>query len=72
MPKMKSYRMLRDLLDTGDLVLFSGQGPQSDKIKRITKSFWSHVGMIDRISEPKRVLLWESTTLDNIVDILSL
>ena len=65
------YDDLRDILTTGDLVLFHGRGAISDGIERLTHSFWSHVGMVVRATVLGQdvVLLWESTTLSNVPDI---
>ena len=66
---MISYKDLREKLDTGDIVLFSGKGGISTGIKWFSKSKWSHVGMILRIPEWDMVLLLESTTLSNLKDL---
>lgn len=58
---MASYTEIRDDLQTGDIILFSGNGIFSAGIKRYTHSDWSHVGMVLRLEEWKMVLLWEST-----------
>lgn len=55
------YLMKRDLMNTGDVILFSGHGPISTGIKFGTGSLWTHVGMV--IREGNMVLGWESTTL---------
>ncbi len=66
-----TYDSLRDVVSTGDLVLFSGRGFVSDIIKRVTHSEWSHVGMVVRaeVLGQSAVLLWESTTLCDVPDI---
>lgn len=51
------YVMKRDLLNTGDCILFSGNGPMSTAIKYSTGSPWTHVGMVIR---ERIVLVWES------------
>jgi hypothetical protein len=66
-----TYDAIRGVLQTGDLVLFSGKGEISSIIKWATKSDKSHVGMVLRIPEYDMVLLWESTTLNNVEDIES-
>lgn len=63
------YDEIRNELDTGDIVLFSGKGGISTGIKWITSSVWSHVGMVLRIPEYNLALLWESTTLSSIADL---
>jgi len=65
------YEDIRDTLDTGDIVLFSGKGRISGLIKWVTKSEWSHIGMVLRLVEWNMLLLWESTTLSKIKDIQS-
>lgn len=67
----QSYSSIRDHLDTGDLVGFSGKGGISSTIKWFTGSKWSHVGMVLRVISWDCVLLWESTTLSNIADVES-
>jgi hypothetical protein len=56
-------------------VLFSGRSRMSEGIKWATFSEWSHVGMVVYMppgSGPlaDTVLLWESTTVDNLKDVL--
>ena len=68
---MQAYENLRPSLKTDDVVLFSGKGGISTGIKWFTNSKWSHVGMVLRLPEWDAVMLWESTTLSNIVDVES-
>jgi len=68
---MKKYEIIRPKLNTGDIILFSGKGGISTGIKWITQCKWSHVGMVLRLIEWDAVLLWESTTLNNIADVES-
>ena len=65
------YSMIRDVLKTGDLVLFSGKGGLSAGIKWGTRSRWSHVGMVVRLEGFDFVGLWESTTLSDVADMES-
>ncbi len=65
------YDTIRKNLDTGDLVFFSGRGPISNMIKVMTRSKWSHVGMVIRVRAWDMVLLWESTTLSPVKDLQS-
>ncbi len=65
------YSEIRNSLQTGDIVLFSGKGRISNIIKWFTKSPWSHVGMVIRSTEWDMLLLWESTTLNKLKDIQS-
>ena len=66
------YSDIRDSLNTGDLVLFSGKGRISGLIRWFTKSKWSHIGMVIKSIDLDALLLWESTTLSKIKDIHSL
>lgn len=67
---MASYDSVRDSLKTGDLVIFSGKSAVSNFIKLFSGGKWSHVGMVLRLKEfADAVLLWESTTLNNVADI---
>ena len=65
---MTRYEDIRDCLDTGDIVLFSGTGPVSTGIKVGTQSPWSHVGMVVRVDDPTLVLVYQSTTLSKVKD----
>lgn len=65
----RPYRELRNELDTGDIVLFSGKGHLSAGIKWFTGSGWSHVGMVLRKPADDMIFLWESTTLSNLRDV---
>jgi len=65
------YSEIRDTLKTGDIVLFSGEGFISNLIKFMTRSPWSHVGMVIRSEVLDMLLLWESTTLSKLKDIHS-
>lgn len=67
--KLNKYNKIRNELKTGDIVLFSGKGRISTGIKWFTSSEWSHVGMVLRLLQFDMVLLWESTTLNNIDDV---
>jgi len=66
----KRYQDNREKLKTGDIVLFGGKGKISSIIKYLTRSKWSHVGIVYRPSSDL-VLLWESTNTDSIEDIES-
>lgn len=63
---MAKYEEIRPLLNTGDIVLFSGKGFISWLIKKVTQSPWSHIGLVLKSTELDSILLWESTTLNNI------
>ncbi len=72
------YDKIRDELDTGDCVLFSGKGGVSSVIKFFSMKFnkisdpksplWSHLGMVVKSEELGCVFLWESTTLSDVED----
>ena len=64
-----TYEEIRGLLDTGDIVLFSGGGFTSNLIKFGTLSEWSHIGLVLKLPEHDLILLWESTTLSKTKDI---
>ena len=63
------YKKIRDMLNTGDIVLFSGKGRISAGIKWASKSKWSHIGMIVNLPEYDFCCVWESTTLSDIKDL---
>ena len=63
------YSEIRPQIRTGDIVLFSGTGDLSQWIKRLCRSRWSHVGRCLTAGEDDIVLLWESTTLSNLIDL---
>lgn len=64
-----SYNEIRNELETGDMVFFSGNGLVSEAIKAATNCQWSHVGLVVRWDLMDLVLIWESTTLSNVLDI---
>ena len=55
-----SLEELLPRLGTGDIVLFSGKSTPSSIVKRLTWSRWNHVGMVLRLPERGRPVLWES------------
>jgi len=63
-----TYHRLRPRLETGDVVLFSGKSGISEAVKALTRSAYSHAGMVVRIPEVDLVCVWESTTLSNVPD----
>jgi hypothetical protein len=67
-PTVIKFRDIRDELLTGDLVLMQGLGIESEIIKVVEHSPWSHVAMIIRISGVDPPLLWESTPLHFLED----
>jgi len=61
------YTDIRDQLQTGDVLLFSGRGFASLLIRLRTWSWSSHVGMVSRVGTNKQdVMVWESTKLTGI------
>ena len=62
------YNNIRNELNTGDIVLFSGKGAVSNIIKLFSASKWSHVGMVVKVADMDLVLVWESTTLSTVKD----
>jgi hypothetical protein len=54
------YEKIRDFLKTGDIVFCSGGYLFSKIIQRLTKSTWSHVGVVYKDEELKRVLILEA------------
>ncbi|WP_343561584.1 hypothetical protein [Kiloniella sp. b19] len=66
---MTTYDDLRPGLKTGDIVLFAGESLFSKAIRFVTRSQWSHVGMVIKIERWNLALLWESTTPSDAKDI---
>lgn len=58
---MATYDDVRNNLDTGDIVLFSGKGLISMGLKIGALCTWSHVAMVVRVKEPDVALLYQST-----------
>lgn len=65
------YEEVRESIQSGDMVLFSGKGLISWLIKKATRSPWSHVGVAVRVPEFDFVCLWESTTLSTVPDLFT-
>ena len=66
-----AYSEIRSQLKTGDLVLFSGKRVMSAVIKAVTRSRWSHVGMVFNFPEYDFVTVWESTIHGEVRDVSS-
>ena len=66
---MTTYDEVRGRLKTGDIILTGGTSLFSKAIKFLTKSEWSHVGMVVRTDEWNFVLMWESTTPSGVEDV---
>ena len=58
-----SYEEIRDTLRTGDIVFCSGTYFFSKAIRMVTKSVWSHVGIIYRDDFLDRIFILESETM---------
>ncbi|MBL8319741.1 MAG: hypothetical protein JNJ42_15105 [Burkholderiaceae bacterium] len=56
------YEALREQLHTGDLVFCSGSYLFSRAIQRLTRSVWSHVGIVYRDEALQRLFVLESET----------
>jgi len=71
--KVMNYSQIRPVLDTGDLVLFSTPGLISGIIRAVSRSMWSHVGMIvrARVHDVELLLLWESTMMSPVRDVFA-
>lgn len=54
------YEKIRDYLKTGDIFFSSGSYAFSGVIQKLTKSTWSHVAVIYKDEELKRVLVLEA------------
>jgi hypothetical protein len=65
-----NYSILAPLLKTGDIILFSGQYKVSHFVEWLEGSEWSHAAMVVRLPEFEKPLLWESTTLTDLPDVL--
>ena len=67
--EMECYAQKREALRTGDLILMEGNSVFSYFIKKFTKSKWSHVGLVIKISDLDMILLWESCARPHGVDV---
>lgn len=68
MSKDISYEDIRSKLKTGDLILFSGKSAIGRFIRLYSNSKWSHLGMVVKVDDIDMVLLWESTSINNVPD----
>jgi hypothetical protein len=68
--KKVSYAGIRDSLMTGDILLFHGLGWESDIIRLVEMSQWSHVAMIVKVPEIEFPLIWESFPLKFVEDVI--
>ncbi|PTQ89986.1 hypothetical protein [Agitococcus lubricus] len=68
--KSLAYQTLKQQLQTGDLVLFSGTSWSSRLVQVFTLSRWSHIALVVRLPEyPDQLLLWEVTRASKLHDI---
>jgi hypothetical protein len=65
-----TYGEIRETLLTGDLVLMQGVDVESDIIRALEHSPWSHVAMVIRMGGVDPPLLWESTPLHFLEDVV--
>ena len=63
------FASLRDHLQTGDILLFSGRSLVSHLIRLFTRCRWSHIGIVVRDSESGELFLWEATSNNTIADV---
>jgi hypothetical protein len=61
-PKI-GYPLLRDHLEAGDLLFYSGDDDISMLIREVTQSIWSHIGIVFKIDNLDRILLLESVEM---------
>lgn len=59
----RKYKIIRNELQTGDLIFCSGNYFFSKLIQKFTKSVWSHVGIIYKDEKLDRILVLESEKL---------
>ena len=67
-PTTVTFDQLKDKLQTGDIFFASGIGAGSQRIEKLEHCEWSHVAMIVRTPDDQ-LLLWESSSLDNLEDV---
>lgn len=58
-PKV-SYENLDSLIQSGDILFYSGEDEVSKLIRWATHSIWSHIGILFKFQEINRILLLES------------
>ena len=66
---MTGYKSLRDKMNTGDIVLFSGKGPTSAFLKLAMKSKWTHVAVAWMMPEYDMLCIFESTMLSSLANV---
>lgn len=65
---MIRYRHVRSNLQTGDMLLFSGVCLVSKFLRLVTRSLYSHVGVVFRDQDLDIVYCWDSTRLGKVRD----
>ncbi|MCF1458355.1 MAG: hypothetical protein LPH21_12595 [Shewanella sp.] len=65
---MTTYEAIRKELKTGDLVLFSGKSMLARCSQLVTRSPWTHVGMVLTMPTYDSVCLWESNYWPSVRD----
>ncbi len=68
--KVARYQDIRSRLSTGDLILMHGVDVESSIIRLAELSPWSHVAMVVRVPDLGPPLIWESTPLHFIEDVV--
>ncbi|MBD8497327.1 hypothetical protein [Paenibacillus arenosi] len=63
-----SYEEIEPKLQTGDIFFAHGVSGESLRVEKLEHCLWSHVAMVVR-GPNDEVLLWESTSLENLEDI---
>jgi hypothetical protein len=66
---LPAFEELRPTLDSGDVLLFSGESRFSRGIKRLTGSHWSHSALVARPRAGGPLLLWEATLDTDLADV---
>jgi hypothetical protein len=66
---LPAFAELRPTLDSGDVLLFSGESRFSRGIKRLTGSHWSHSALVARPQAGGHLLLWEATLDTDLADV---
>jgi hypothetical protein len=67
---LPAFEELRPALDSGDVLLFGGDGLVCSTIKAVTRSRWSHVALVVRPHPAGPPLLWEATAAPELPDLV--
>jgi hypothetical protein len=68
--RVENYNSMKQLIATGDLILFHGPGPESELIEAIDHTPFSHVAMVVKLPRYDKPLLWTSDEIVTITDVL--